>query len=127
MQKFSKKEYKKIKRSEVSFDKLSRQQVANIFRLSKSVLDIQRFGQAGLTMRTFEVLAAGAILVTTNAYIKTTDFYDADKIIVIDNKDFSSGIAEIQSKIQNVDYQPKAIEKSFEQYFVTNWVKEFFE
>ena len=127
LQKFSKKEYKKIKRSEVSFDKLSRQQVANIFRLSKSVLDIQRFGQAGLTMRTFEVLAAGAILVTTNAYIKTTDFYDADKIIVIDNKDFSSGIAEIQSKIQNVDYQPKAIEKSFEQYFVTNWVKEFFE
>jgi len=126
-QKLSKRAHKKIKRSEVSFDKLSRQQVADIFKSSKSVLDIQRFGQTGLTMRTFEVLAAGAILITTNLYIKTADFYDPDKIIVLEENDLSVATAKIQHKIDKADFKANAVDKSFEQYFVNNWVKEFFE
>jgi len=126
LQKMSKREHIKIKRSEVSFDKLSRQQVADIFKSSKSVLDIQRFGQTGLTMRTFEVLAAGAILITTNPYIKSTNLYDGDKIIVLESTDLSAGIAEIKHKIDKADFAAKTPDENFGQYFVNNWVKEFF-
>jgi hypothetical protein len=119
--------YRNIKWSEISFSKLSKQQVADIFKSSKSVLDIQRFGQTGLTMRTFEVLAAGAVLITTNPYIKYADFYNEQAIIVIKDIDLPVSASEIRNKIDSVDFDEKAITKSFEKYFVNNWVKEFFE
>jgi hypothetical protein len=65
--------------SEVSFDKLGKSEVASIFQSSKAVLDLQRTEQSGLTMRTFEVLASGAILITGNKSIRDSDIYDADR------------------------------------------------
>ncbi len=126
MDKLSKKDYKKISWSEVSFDKLSKQQVADIFKSSKSVLDIQRFGQTGLTMRTFEVLATGAVLITTNPYIKYADFYDADRVIIIEDIDSADIEIEIQKKIDTSNFNYELINKHLEKYFVNNWVKDFF-
>lgn len=51
---------------DVTFHKLSREDVIDIYRRARAVLDIENSKQSGLTMRTFEVLATGRILVTTN-------------------------------------------------------------
>lgn len=126
LEKLLNKDYKGVKLADVSFDKLSRQQVANIFRNSKSVLDIQRDGQTGLTMRTFEVLASGAILITTNSFIKQTEFYDPNHVIVLEDIGSDNCIEKIKNKIQmahdsfNHSHIP-------ERYYINNWVQEFFE
>lgn len=125
LNKVFKKEYRNITMAEVSFKKISKKQVADIFRSSKSVLDIQRFGQTGLTMRTFEVLASGSLLITTNPYVRYVDFYNEDRVIVLDDINDMQNIKRIEEKINNNYQQP--INLNFEKYFVNNWVKEFFE
>lgn len=61
------------------------------------VLDIEHPKQTGLTMRTFEVLAAGKKLITTNTAIRNEEFFDPAVICVIDRAspiiplDFISG------------------------------------
>ena len=49
-----------------------------------AVLDIEHPNQTGLTMRTFEVLASGKRLITTNKSIAHHDFYDPTRICIID-------------------------------------------
>lgn len=51
-----------------------------------AVLDIEHPNQTGLTMRTFEVLASGKKLITTNSSIIEHDFYDPTRICVIDRE-----------------------------------------
>jgi len=119
--------YKAISWADVSFNKLTQQDVANIFGESKSVLDIQRFGQTGLTMRTFEVLAAGAILVTTNVSIKQTDFFDPNYIVIINDEMNAENISEIKERVDALNESIFTANPNFSKYFVNNWVKEFFE
>lgn len=127
-EKATKKEFKPIKISDVSFDKLTKAEVAEIFKSSKSVLDIQRFGQTGLTMRTFEVLAAGSILVTTNQYIKQTDFYDENSIVVIDNLEKSAENTDlIKKRIATSNFNKTCIPDKLKKYHINTWVNEFFE
>ncbi|MBB4807781.1 hypothetical protein HNP38_003097 [Chryseobacterium defluvii] len=73
----------------VSFKKLSHQEIIAYYGKSKSVLDINKPFQEGLTIRTFEVLAAGRKLVTTNADIKNYPFYNPDNILIIDRENVS--------------------------------------
>lgn len=54
------------------------------FGRSLAVLDIEHPNQAGLTMRTFEVIASGKKLITTNQRIREHEFYDPRRICVID-------------------------------------------
>jgi len=126
LEKLLKKDYRRIKWAEVSFNKLSGRQVADIFKSSKSVVDIQRFGQTGLTMRTFEVLAAGAILITTNPYVKHADFYNADRIIILDDVSLPISADEVKTKIKAAGMN-NFDEAQLKKYFINNWVKEFFE
>jgi galactitol-specific phosphotransferase system IIB component len=51
-----------------------------------AVLDIQHPKQTGLTMRTFEVLASGKKLITTNKSIQNEIFFDPSIIQVIDRE-----------------------------------------
>lgn len=126
--KLSKRTFKNTKWSEVSFNKLSKQQVADIFKSSKSVLDIQRFGQTGLTMRTFEVLAVGAVLITTNPYIRNADFYNPDNIIVLEDINSPLNVAVIKNKIDIINLNTNLmVNNQIEKFFINNWVKEFFE
>jgi hypothetical protein len=59
-------------------------EVAGRFASSAAILDIQHPDQTGLTMRTFEVLAAGKKLITTNPKVREEDFFAPDLICVID-------------------------------------------
>ncbi|WP_029298909.1 CgeB family protein [Chryseobacterium hispalense] len=72
--------------SKVSFDKLNHQQIIDFYKKTKSVLDINKPFQNGLTIRTFEVLASGRKLITTNFDIKNYPFYSSDNILIVDRE-----------------------------------------
>jgi hypothetical protein len=109
--------------SEVSFAKLDKQDVADIFRSSRAVLDLQRDGQTGLTMRTFEVLASGAILVTGNSAIRDSEFFDPSRMLVIDDYTSASaspGLLNALRQLEPVSGPPAG----FERFSVDSWVEE---
>jgi hypothetical protein len=62
---------------------MSAQVVSQHFSESAAVVDIEHPNQLGLTMRTFEVLASGKKLITTNKSIASHDFYDASRICIV--------------------------------------------
>lgn len=75
--------YRGIPWSDVRTTPLAIGSVADTMRRSKAVVDLQRPGQAGLTMRTFEVLASGAALITANASIRDEHFYDPARVLIV--------------------------------------------
>lgn len=74
----------KSKKSDFNFNKISSNQIAEIFSCSKAILDINHPGQKGLTSRTFECLGAGCKLITTNNEIVKYDFYHPDNVYILD-------------------------------------------
>ena len=58
-----------ISHKDVKFNILSRNDVANFNFQSRCILDIENIMQTGFTMRTFESLATGRLLITTNSNI----------------------------------------------------------
>jgi hypothetical protein len=108
--------------SDVSFKKLSRRQVAEIFRESVAVLDMPRSGQSGLTMRTFEVLASGSVLVTTNAAITREPFYDPKRIIVVPGQIPHFVPADVLAELDSIS-PPAGPPESFDRYSLESWVR----
>lgn len=51
-----------------------------------AALDIEHPNQTGLTMRTFEIIASGRKLITTNRRVVEHEFYDPRRILVIDRE-----------------------------------------
>ena len=112
--------FKGIRWKEVSFVPMTKAQVADIFRRSLVVLDLQRTGQSGLTMRTFEAVASGATLVTTNAGIVREPFYDPARMIVVS----SPPLAEERQKIERLlRLEPSGPPPGFEAYSLDSWVR----
>lgn len=70
----------------VSFTKLTHDEIIGFYRNTKSVLDINKPFQQGLTIRTFEVLASEKKLITTNADIQNYPFYNPDNIMITDRE-----------------------------------------
>jgi hypothetical protein len=68
------------------------------FKNSAAIVDIEHPNQIGLTMRTFEVLASGKKLLTTNKNILNHDFYHPSRICIVDrdNPQFDMGFFEAQ-------------------------------
>jgi len=96
----------KFDNKKLSFTKLSHQEIIDYYKRTKSVLDINKPFQDGLTMRTFEVLAARRKLITTNADIKNYPFYNPKNIFVLDRNHieleldfFNSEFEKIEDKI----------------------------
>ena len=75
---------KKFDIKKLTFTKLKHSEIADIYAQSRSVLDINKPFQDGLTMRTFETLAAEKKLVTTNSDIRNYPFYNDDLILIVD-------------------------------------------
>ena len=71
-------------RTDVRFKKLSLQDILRLYQNTSSILDIENFKQAGLTMRTFEALATGRNLVTTNGRAPGLLPSLASRIVVLD-------------------------------------------
>ncbi len=86
---------------------------------SKTVLDIHRENQDGLTFRVFESLGTQKKLVTTNTDIKNYDFYNPNNILIIDAKNPIFPTSFFETNYQNI---PEAI---INKYKIENWVDTF--
>lgn len=64
--------------------KIPLKEVSTLIDKSKTLLDINRKGQNGLTFRVFESLGLEKKLITTNLDIKNYDFYNSNNILIID-------------------------------------------
>lgn len=115
--------YRAVPRREVSFAKLSRAEVADVFRNSLAVLDMQHENQTGLTMRTFEVLASGAYLITTNVAIQDTSLMSTGRIIVVDEDVDSQQVVD-SLRARPV---PRSAPDGFDEYSLHSWVAGFVE
>jgi hypothetical protein len=107
---------------DVSFDRMSRADVAKVFRDSRAVVDVQRDGQAGLTMRTFEVLASGSRLVTSNHHVMQEPFYDPRWVYVLDRDDSKWDIDGLRRFVSQKDVVPLELMSN---YSLSRWVSEF--
>ena len=71
---------------DVKFTPLSRAEYNDVIASSRCLIDIEHTAQAGLTIRTFEILAAGKKLITTNVEIRSYDFYDSRNIHILNRR-----------------------------------------
>ena len=105
---------------EVSFSKLSASEITDVVRSSHAVLDIQHFKQTGLTMRTLETLGAGKKLITTNPDVREYDFYDRERVMVIDRSNPAAAL--------NLDFfreeDTKISDIIVSSYSIGNWLRE---
>ncbi|MCX7161352.1 MAG: hypothetical protein NT176_20175 [Proteobacteria bacterium] len=62
---------------------ISAEEAARRFGEHSTILDIHHPGQTGLTLRTFEALASGRKLITTNPAVRDHEFFDPARILVI--------------------------------------------
>jgi len=72
------------RRREFVFQPLKKQAIQALIARSRTVVDIERAVQSGLTMRTVEMLGAGRKLITTNPKVLDADFFNPHNITVID-------------------------------------------
>jgi len=75
---------KQIEESHLIYKSMSAETISQLYNDCAAVLDIEHPNQSGLTMRTFEVIASGKKLITTNKNILSHGFYDPARICVID-------------------------------------------
>lgn len=75
---------KYIDKNDFSYTSKKSSEIRDILLSSNVVVDIQHPRQTGLTMRTVETLGLGKKLITTNADIRSYDFYNPQNILVID-------------------------------------------
>ena len=83
-----------------------------------AVIDIEHPRQSGLTMRTFEVLAFGKKLITTNQLIMSHEFYDSSRVCVIDRESPSvpgSFFSQVASPLR---------EEFFARYSIEGWLND---
>lgn len=114
---------RRIAAREVSFDKMPRSRVAEVFGSSRAVVDYQRPGQDGLTMRTFEALGSGAALITANRAILDESFYDPARILVVPRDADSIDGDAVREWVAALDDEWPA--EGFDQYGIDAWVDEF--
>lgn len=115
--KLTSKEYRDVNLSDMKLEKLSAEQMMDIFKKSKCVFDSPQKGQNGLTIRTIECLGAKRKLITTNRDIINYDFFDEKNILIYDEK------ININDDFFVTEY--KDIQKEiYEKYSLRNWLKE---
>ena len=88
---------------------------------SRSILDISQLGQDGYSMRVMESIFFNKKLITTNAAVKDSIFYDENNILIIDFKTTSS------EEIRGFFEKPfKPYDESLRQYYsIGAWADRF--
>ena len=112
--------FKSFDYSKLSFKSLSENDVINLYKKSKIILDINHPLQKGLTMRTIEAIGAKKKLITTNSEILKYSFYNENNICVIKRKNIyipEEFLAKPYIDIPEVIYNDYSLE---------NWLKRIF-
>jgi phage terminase large subunit-like protein len=81
--------------NQISSDSFALSDIIAHIRKAKVVVDVHHANQSGLTMRTFEALAQGAVLLTTNQY--AADLIDPalrDRVVFLDRNAVEASMAE---------------------------------
>lgn len=104
--------FKGIYIKDVSFKKLSRKGVIKIFKQASGIIDIQNMHQTGLTIRTFEVLASGLDLYTTNVNLLNEE--------IVSNKIHVFDVNDIDIRINSLDICDAGF---IDKYNLTKWVE----
>ena len=110
------KEYKKAKYKEFQTEKLSSEEVMNVFKQSRCILDVPQAGQTGLTIRTLECLGAKRKLITTNSDIRNYDFYSERNILIFDGN-IDPDIPFFTKEYEDIS------EQIYQKYSLRNWLK----
>ena len=75
-----------IEKKYFKFNSMSVKDGKELFASAKAILDSPLLGQNGLTIRTFEALKMKKKLITTNASIRSYDFYNEMNIFVVEDE-----------------------------------------
>lgn len=98
---------------------LSQKELLTFYRESKTIIDLVRESQTGLSFRFFEALALNKKVITNNINVKNYNFYNANNIIIIDDD------IEIKETFLETKYNliPESI---YTQFTIKEWVKKVF-
>lgn len=109
--------YKDARTGDFIYEKVPYSTFLQLTNESSAIIDINFEGQAGLTMRTIEVLAMGKKLITTNPHIMKEPFYSVNNVLVIDRQ---------QPLIDPDFFKREAKPVDMSALLLKNWVIEFF-
>lgn len=115
--KIFKKDFRKSKLKDFYFNRISNDEANSILLSSDIIIDCPKEGQTGLTIRTFEALAANKKMITTNKTIKYYDFYKPENIYVYEGA-FNFDDVFFKKEYQLVDSEIK------KKYSINSWVNE---
>lgn len=110
------KHLQKFNLSHLKYKKLNHHEIASYYYFSKAVLDINKPFQFGVSNRTYEVLASGTKLITTNPEIANYPFYDPQNILIIDRENPKIPIEFFQSDFKK--YSPEVLAKLSLDYWI---------
>lgn len=110
-------EYKHVHLSDLTTEKVSVNEIADILSRSVCVLDAPQVGQTGLTMRTLETLGAKKKLITANETIKDYDFYNPTNIYVYTTGEDFDFLSDFFTK----PYE-ELPEEIYEKYSLKSWI-----
>ena len=114
------KTFKNFDINKLSFKSLTLDEVINLYKRSKVILDINHPDQTGLTMRTFESIGAGKKLITTNKDVVNYPFYNPNNICVVDRTNIQLEKTFFQTPYQNIE------EKLYERCSIDGWLSDIF-
>lgn len=107
---------RQIEESHLIYTPMSAAAISQYFDESAAILDIEHPNQSGLTMRTFEVIASGKKLITTNRKIVDHDFFNPARICVIDRNTPTIPLDFFQVPV------PALSEEFIAQYSLRGWI-----
>ena len=105
---------------EVHQTPLSAQEVREIYRKSRCILDVAHTRQRGLTTRPFEMLAMGRKVMTTSSLIRQYDFFNEQDFCVID-----PAAPTVDERFLRTPYQPVPREV-LERYSIGAFIRDIF-
>lgn len=111
------KNLKEFDLKKLSFQKLSHQNIIEIYKNSFAVLDINKPFQKGLTMRTFEVLAASKKLITTNTDVRKYPFFNSNNVQILNRENL-----DLDEEFFTTEFQ-KIPEKDLEMMSLDSWIE----
>ncbi|WP_225919836.1 hypothetical protein [Pseudomonas khorasanensis] len=97
--------------------RMSLESVGELVKRSRIILDICKPGQAGLSFRFFEAMAARKKVITTNKHVLDYDFYNPANILVIDEADPQIPASFIATAYADIP------EQIYRKYTLQGWVE----
>lgn len=119
-QKLLKKDFRNIEKKDISFISLKKEDVLQIVKKSKVIIDIHHPLQNGLTMRTIEILGSKRKLLTTNQDIVNYDFFNENNISIFNRNIPKINFDFLIENYENID------SNIYYKYSLKNWIKSIF-